>query len=403
MLALKHLFTFLPPERVEQLACRYQVDAAHSVKLSGSGMFLCLLNGLVNHPELTLRLLQDIYQQQTGVALHYSTFSYCLNKLPVAYFADLLREVRHKMQAQLTPGVQHALKLRFVDATTVTLSAKLLFWGLASGGNNPAKARRAVKSVLELSSEGLPNLLHVCRDESEHADSTALGVTMHKHTQPGDLWVFDRGCYARERLLALHQAHAFFVTPQHTQQMQVAQTCFELPVSAWPTRAPLPGEAHWVTVRVEAAVFGNSQESAKSRAQWASMPLLVIQGLRFATRTQTWEPLTLLTNLPVNAQGQGAGPYSYDEVAQVYRDRWDIEVFFKFVKQHLNYSHLTSRSENGIQVMLYMSLIAALLLIWYKQQTGIDRGWRSVKFWLAEDVRLWTQELLQSTSLVSDG
>ena len=78
-------------------------------------------------------------------------------------------------------------------------------------------------------------------------------------------------------------------------------------------------------------------------------------------------------------------------------------MFFKFVKQHLSYSHLTSRSENGIQVMLYMSLIAAVLLIWYKQQAGIDRGWRSVKFWLAEDVRRWTQELLQSTSLVSDG
>ena len=86
----------------------------------------------------------------------------------------------------------------------------------------------------------------------------------------------------------------------------------------------------------------------------------------------------------------------------MYRSRWAIEVFFKGIKQHLSFSHLTSRSENGIKVMIYMSLIAALLLIWYKQQTGIDRGWRSVKFWLADDVRRWTQELLQTVRGVDD-
>ena len=45
--------------------------------------------------------------------------------------------------------------------------------------------------------------------------------------------------------------------------------------------------------------------------------------------------------------------------------------------------------------MIHMSLIAALLLIWYKRETGIDRGWRSVKFWFADDVRRWTEEALR--------
>jgi len=52
--------------------------------------------------------------------------------------------------------------------------------------------------------------------------------------------------------------------------------------------------------------------------------------------------------------------------------------------------------------MIYMSLIASLLLIWYKEQTGINRGWRSVKFWLAENVRLWTQELVQTLPFLPD-
>ena len=78
-------------------------------------------------------------------------------------------------------------------------------------------------------------------------------------------------------------------------------------------------------------------------------------------------------------------------------------MFFKFIKQHLNYSHLTSRSENGIQIMMYMSLIAALLLIWYRHRTGIDRGWKAVKFWFAEQLREWTRVLLEANPLVTDG
>ena len=264
MLALKHLFTLLPPERLEHLACRYELDTVHSVKLSGPLLFLCLLNGLLNHPELSQRLLAETYQQQTGRCIDHSSFSLRLNNVPPAYFADLFADLRQQMPPPLTPGTQQALKLRFVDATTVTLSAKLLAWGLEAGTNNPDKARRAIKSVVELSQEGLPHLLHVCKDKSESADNVALGATMQRHTQAGDLWVFDKGCYGRERLLALHQAHAFFVTPLHTQQLQSRQTCFTLPLPAWPTQAPQRGEPTWITVRVEQAVFGNSQETAKN-------------------------------------------------------------------------------------------------------------------------------------------
>ena len=79
---------------------------------------------------------------------------------------------------------------------------------------------------------------------------------------------------------------------------------------------------------------------------------------------------------------------------ELYRSRWDLEVFFKFLKQHLSYAHLTSFHENGLRLMLWMSLIAALLLHWYRQETGIDRGWRSVKFWLAQDTQAWVAAVL---------
>lgn len=55
------------------------------------------------------------------------------------------------------------------------------------------------------------------------------------------------------------------------------------------------------------------------------------------------------------------------EITEIYKMCWDIEVFFRFLKQELNFKHLVSRTQNGILVMLYMTLITAMLLMIYKQ------------------------------------
>ena len=49
---------------------------------------------------------------------------------------------------------------------------------------------------------------------------------------------------------------------------------------------------------------------------------------------------------------------SSKEIADYYRKRWDIEVFFRFLKQELNLSHLVSLNKNGIEVMVYMTMIS---------------------------------------------
>lgn len=150
--------------------------------------------------------------------------------------------------------------------------------------------------------------------------------------------------------------------------------------------------------RVEQAVFENAEAARQpsQQAKWAELPLLVFHGERYNRRTEAWEPFVLLTNLPLTTgpAGPQAGPYALGEVTEVYRQRWELEVFFKFLKQHVSYAHLTSLCENGIQVMLWMALITALVLQWYRRESGIDRGWRSVKFWLAEDCRAWTEATL---------
>ncbi len=58
-----------------------------------------------------------------------------------------------------------------------------------------------------------------------------------------------------------------------------------------------------------------------------------------------------------------------ETIADIYRSRWEIELFFKMLKSFLNFCHLTSRTENGILVMLYCYLIFAILLILYRKNS----------------------------------
>jgi hypothetical protein len=78
---------------------------------------------------------------------------------------------------------------------------------------------------------------------------------------------------------------------------------------------------------------------------------------------QTNEPIAFITNI------FDESPYV---IAQLYRNRWEIEVFFKFLKQQLNCNHLISRNLNGIKVMIYMTMILACLIITHKKLNKIS-------------------------------
>jgi fumarate reductase subunit C len=70
----------------------------------------------------------------------------------------------------------------------------------------------------------------------------------------------------------------------------------------------------------------------------------------------------------------------------LYIARAGIEVFFCFIKQELNFSHFISLNKNGIQIVLYMTLIVAMLIMIYKQanQTGYKTAKRRMEIEVQE-------------------
>ena len=380
---------------LNKLAIEYSVNARNQVKLPGQAVFLCILNGLLNHPELSQRMLEEQYHRITEDSCDHSSFGKRLSSINSDYFRAILAHLRVKVGPSITKGDIQALKLRICDATITTLSAKLLDFGIKANHGGKGE-KRQIKSVVELSDEGLPNLLHVCKSQSEFSDSVALGQTMKSRTQKGDLWIFDKGCNSREVLLSLHNAGSFWITPHSTQNLEVLEVLQDTD-SELPTDAPKDNQPVLLIHRVESAIFPDTRWNIVEGIE--SMPLIVIHCHRWDMRSKGWKPFVIMTNLPLSKCKTKAGPYTIEEVTEIYRRRWEIETFFKLIKQHLGYEHLTSRSENGICIMILMSMITALLMIWYKQQTSIINGWKAVKFWLADDVRAWTSRSLQGMEI----
>lgn len=60
-----------------------------------------------------------------------------------------------------------------------------------------------------------------------------------------------------------------------------------------------------------------------------------------------------------------------EEIAQRYKERWGIEMFFKWVKQHLKIKKFLGRSENAVRIQLLTALISYLLIALHKQRHAI--------------------------------
>lgn len=62
------------------------------------------------------------------------------------------------------------------------------------------------------------------------------------------------------------------------------------------------------------------------------------------------------------------------EIAQRYKARWDIELFFKWIKQHLKIKKFFGRTENAVRIQLLTALISYLLVALYRQAPGLKQS-----------------------------
>jgi IS4 transposase len=97
----------------------------------------------------------------------------------------------------------------------------------------------------------------------------------------------------------------------------------------------------------------------------------------------------LATDLP----SEGKGAVSDEEIAEIYVQRWQIELLWKFLKMHLKLDNLITKNENGIRIQIYSCIIAYLIL----QLIDIEEGFGKS---LLDKLRYLQSFMCQYTSYV---
>nr|WP_246225842.1 IS4 family transposase [Chelativorans xinjiangense] len=90
------------------------------------------------------------------------------------------------------------------------------------------------------------------------------------------------------------------------------------------------------------------QRMARARRNPFAAPLREI-----TVRIETGKTIRLITN-DLDAPAE--------DIADLYKQRWQIELFFKWIKQNLKLSHFLGTSENAVRTQIYVALIAHILL-----------------------------------------
>jgi hypothetical protein len=220
-----------------------------------------------------------------------------------------------------------------LDSSIISLALNLFPWGYYA-----RTKQAALKFHVLLSLQGnLP--AWAVLTEANVADLTMLD---HIPIHPGAHYVMDRGYMDFVRLHRLHKAGAFFVV-----------RCKE-PVSfkvlARREVNPSAGLKCDQTVRLK------SNWSAKSFPE-------PMRRIRFYD-PETKVMLVLLTN---------NFSLSAEVIALLYKNRWRVELFFKWIKQHLRLRAFYGRSENAVRCQVWCAICAYLLVAILKKKIGLDK------------------------------
>lgn len=311
------------------------------------------LFGLLNPVAQTLRgvseatRLERVQREVCGRVVPRSTFSDAQHVLE----PKLLEEVMGELSAQLRKGsLESPGGCRQWLARDGSLFRALprMSWALYGGGRagHPNRAAR-----LHLS-------LHVFEDKPVEAavrpGRECERAVWEEQLEAGVGYIGDRYFGENYRLLnRLDRKGCVFVIRLRDQAtIQVEE---ELPVSEVERRAGVQRQG-WVRLGCN-----RNYRSRRLRVVWIECPGNT--------------PLILVTNL-------GPEALSADWVGDLYRKRWRIEMFFRWVKCILGCGHWLAESHSGVTIQIYLALIAALLFQLYTGRRPTKRMMELIRFYL---------------------
>lgn len=253
---------------------------------------------------------------------------------PYTLYAALFEQLFTRAQA-LAPrhGFRFKNKLYSIDASLIDLSLAIFPW------SKYALGKGAMKLHMGLDHDGLIPAFAVITESRVGETTVARQLTLPK----GSIAVFDRGYSEFKWFRALDDAGIFFVTRRR------ANSLYEVVE----TRAAAAGDG---------IVSDQVVRFTGSKAVKSGVPRLRLIACDCPDTGRRYEFLTNIRHLAAGT------------IAAIYKSRWQIELFFKFLKQNLKLRGFYGTTKNAVLTQIWIALCVALMVAYlkFRSATGLS-------------------------------
>lgn len=254
-----------------------------------------------------------------------STLSRANERRDFRIFADfgnyLIEQVRPMYAGEPVPNVDIDHEVFALDSTTVSLSLKLFSWA-------PGKySRGAVKIHTLLDLRGsIPSFILIT--DGKYHDSNVLDVLP---PIPDAIYIMDKAYIDFKALFQMHKLRAFFISrAKSTMDYSVIENNYNIDENTG--------------LRSDGII----QLKGYKSKQLYPEPLRLVE---FYDNDNDVNLTFLSNNFDVTAL----------EIANLYRNRWQIEIFFKWIKQNLTIKTLWGHSENAVNIHIWVAICTYLI------------------------------------------
>lgn len=368
--SVNELLGFIPEALLSHLSTSTKVDH-YSKVLHGKKVFYLLLYAILDNEKLSQRTLEDTFNYSGFKTLfnldecetvRRSSISERLSKIDSSYFKEIFEYMYDQFSESYNQSERDKYNLMRVDSTIVSEAA-----GKLKEGIDMKTGKKNIK--FSVSFDGiLPAGVEIFNTKSYASEENALPEAILKQVKKDaehrNIYIIDRGLQSTRVMKDFSQKNIKFVirskeNRKHQEIKSLIKEGQDLDI----------GDNLLIKDSIVKLYTGTPINNKQGNIHYREE--IIENQFRLVIVKNKEQPEKIFWFLTNDFE------LTAKEVGDYYRRRWDIEVFFRFIKQELNVSHLVSLSKNGIEVMIYMTLIVAMLVLIYKKANNL--GYKTAK------------------------
>jgi hypothetical protein len=215
------------------------------------------------------------------------------------------------------------------DSSTIHLCLSVFCWATFRPGEGAIK----LHTQYEIRTS-IPVFMHV-----SPASLHDVNVMDKICYEPGSFYIFDRGYLDFERLHIIHHSKSFFVIRART-NLRYKRICSSPIDKTTGVRCDQIGYLKWFY-----SIKGYPEK---------------IRRIKFYDKEQNRTFVFLTNNMELRPE----------QIAALYKQRWKIELFFKWIKQHLRITSFWGRTQNAVKIQVYTAIITYTIVAIIRQKLG---------------------------------